>query len=157
MKTLFFLTMIMIASCSHIPAKNNLNINELKVAMSYGTMRQLNDIDPDIEKDLLVRLYQVPIMDGNCFIETHGICQNKYYLSVSTFDEFPETNIFRLNMVGEVSGVHWLQEDITDHVKIEFTFNKYTKEALKNNRSLVNFQSKILVELDPNTLEEIAR
>jgi len=74
MKTLFFLTMIMIASCSHIPAKNNLNINELKVAMSYGTMRQLNDIDPDIEKDL---------MDGNCFIETHGICQNKYYLSVS--------------------------------------------------------------------------
>ncbi len=89
MKTLFFLTMIMIASCSHIPAKNDLNINELKAAMSYGTMRQLNDIDPDIEKDLLVRLYQVPMMDRNCFIETHGTCQNKYYLSVSTFDEFP--------------------------------------------------------------------
>lgn len=157
MKKLFFLVLILLTACSHSTVKNDLDINELSIAMAYGTMKELNEIDPDIEKDLLVRLYQNPIFGENCFIETHGVCQNNYYLSVSTFDEFPESNVFRLKMVGEVTGIHWVQDNKYDYVEIEFTLNKYTKEALANNNALVNVQTKVLVKLKPSSLIEIVR
>jgi hypothetical protein len=125
--------------------------------MAYGTMKELNNIDPDIEKDLLVRMYQVPILGESCFIETHGVCRNNYYLSVSTFDEFPESNVFKMNIVGEVTEIHWFRENKHDYVEIGFTLNKYTKEALENNNSLVNVQSEVLVKLEPSSYVEIIR
>ncbi len=125
--------------------------------MAYGSMKELNNIDPNMEKDLLIRLYQIPIMGERCFVETHGVCQNSYYISVSTFDEFPETNVFKLNMAGDVSRIQWLQENQYDYVEIEFTLNKYTKEAMANNNSLVNTQSKVLVKLTPISHIEITR
>ncbi len=157
MKKLFFLVVILLAACSHNTAKKDLDINELSILMAYGTMKELNDIDPDIEKDLLIRLYQSPILGESCFIETHGVCRNNYYLSVSTFDEFPESNVFRLRMVGEITEIHWVQESKYDYVEIEFTLNSYTKEALTNNKSLVNVRKKVLVKLEPNSLVEIVR
>ena len=97
MKKLFFLAGLLLTACSHSVVKYNVDVNELSTAMAYGTIKDLNDIDHKIEKDLLVRLYQVPILGEECFVETHGICRNNYYISVSTYDEYPETNVFKLN------------------------------------------------------------
>ncbi len=155
MKNIFLLVVIFLTACSHSAVKKDLSINELSIVMAYGTVKELNNIDPDIEKDLLIRLYQSPIFGESCFIETHGVCRNNYYISVSTFDEFPQSNVFKLKMVGEVTEIRWLQENKNDYVEIEFTINQYTKEALDNNSSLVNVQSKILVKLKPSSLVEI--
>jgi len=46
----------------------------LKNAIAFGVMKELNDIDPKQDKDLLVRLYQAPMMNQDCFIETRGVC-----------------------------------------------------------------------------------
>lgn len=32
------------------------------------------------EIDLYVRLYEMPVYKNDCFVETHGICQNQYYI-----------------------------------------------------------------------------
>ncbi len=157
MKALFFLVVTLLTACSYGAVKSNPDIKELNAAMAYGSMKELNNIDPNMEKDLLVRLYQVPIMGERCFVETHGVCQNSYYISVSTFDEFPETNVFKLNMAGDVSRIQWLQENQYDYVEIEFTLSKYTKEAMANNDSLINTQSKVLVKLTPINHIEIIR
>lgn len=157
MKILLFTTMIFLVACSNTAVKHDLDINELSTVMAYGTMKELNDLDPDIEKDLLVRLYQSPILGENCFIETHGVCRYNYYISVSTFDEFPESNIFRLKMIGEVTETHWMKENKYDYVEIVFTLNTYTKEALENNTSLVNSQTKMLVKLEPRSIIEVIK
>ncbi len=157
MKHLFLFVVIFITACSHNGTKKSFGINDLSIVMAYGSVKELNDINPDIEKDLLIRLYQSPILGENCFTETHGVCRNNYYISVSTFDEFPQSNVFKLKMVGEVTGIRWLQEDKYDYVEIEFTINQHTKEALSNNPSLVNVETKVLIELEPNNLVEIAR
>lgn len=155
MKILLFTTMIFLSACSNNTVKHDLDINELSSVMAYGAMKELNNIDPDIEKDLLVRLYQSPILGESCFIETHGVCRYNYYVSVSTFDEFPESNIFRLKMVGEITEIHWVKENKYDYVEIEFILNTYTKEALANNTSLVNSQTKVLVKLEPSSIVEV--
>ena len=128
--------------------------NDLKSIMAYGSMEELNNLKKDEEQDLLVRLYKLPIYIENCFKETHGICQYKYYISVSTFDEHPDTNIFELANTGEITDIIWLPEEKYDYVELELTFNKYTKEALKNNPSLEKKILKVLLKLDPENITE---
>jgi len=157
MKKLFVLAALLLTACSHSPVRNNVDINELNAVMAYGTSNDLNKINPEIAKDLLVRLYQLPILGEECFVETHGICRNNYYITVSTFDEYPEINVFKLNMVGEITEIHWIQENEYDYVEIEFSLNKYTKDALANNDDLINVHSKVLVKLNPRNHVEIIR
>lgn len=130
---------------------------ELKEAMAYGTMTDLNKLTPGTEKDLSVRLYQVPAMGENCFIETHGICRYRYYLSVSTFDEQPETNVFKLSHTGEVTGIAWRAEDKIDYAEIELSLSPYTRAALKNNPALKSATTKVLLKVSPKALAEIAQ
>lgn len=127
----------------------------LKTAMAYGKMSELNNSNRSA--DLLVRLYQVPVMDGSCFVETHGVCRYRYYVTVSTFDEQPETNVFKLSHEGEVTGVAWQTEDKPDYVEIELALGQYTQAALKNNPALKNTTSKLLLKLSPRAMEEIVR
>jgi hypothetical protein len=127
---------------------------DLKNAIAFGAMTELNDIDPKQEKDLLVRLYQAPVMNQDCFVETHGVCQYKYFISVSTFDETPEVNVFKLSNLGEITKVSWLPENILDYVELELTINKYTKEALDNNVTLENRPIKVLLKLSTKKLIE---
>ncbi len=161
MKKLFFLMVILLTGCGHIVVKSavkkDLSVSELSATMAYGIMKELNNLDPDIEKDLLVRLYQSPIFGESCFIETQGVCRNNYYLAVSTFDEFPESTVFKLKMVGEVIEIQWVRESKYDYVEIEFTLNSYTKEALTNNKSLVKAQKKILLKLQPDNFVEFVK
>jgi len=145
------LSMLFLGGCS----TNMINIApDLKNAIAFGVMTELNDIDPKQDKDLLVRLYQTPVMNQDCFVETYGVCQYKYFISVSTFDENPEANIFQLSTFGEVIKISWVSEDILDYVELELTVSKYTREALANNAGLENRLKKVLLKLDAKKLIE---
>lgn len=130
---------------------------DLKAAMAYGTMLEVNKSHPNKDADLLVRLYQVPAADESCFVETHGVCRYRYYVTVSTFDEQPEVNVFTLSHEGEVTAVAWQVEDKQDYVEIELSLSQYTRAALKNNKALKNTTSKVLLKLSPNEMQEVVR
>ena len=110
--------------------------NELQSALAFGAIEELNKLDPKIEKQLLLRLYRSPLYVENCFQETHGICKYTYFLSVSTFDEYPETNIYQLKTKGEITKITWHTENKADSAKLDIIFTKYTSYAIKNNSSL---------------------
>jgi hypothetical protein len=129
----------------------------MKQAMAIGSMKELNQLDMEKDKDLLVRLYQVPVLGETCFIETHGICRYKYLISVSTFDEYPEINVFELSARGEVTNISWLPENTLDYVEMELAFNTYTQDALKNNTALENKIYKVLLKIDPKKVVETRR
>lgn len=151
MKILFPLLMLLLGGCEAGAADIT---PDLKDVMAFGSMRELNGIDPKKQKDLLVRLYQIPAAGENCLMETHGACRYQYYVSVSTFDEQPETNVFKLSNKGEVTNIAWLTENKLDYVEIELSLNKHTKEALKNNAALENKAVKVLLKIDPKKLIE---
>lgn len=157
MNKLFLLVAIFFTACTDGSIRKNFDSHDLSRVMAYGSVKELNAINPEIEKDLLIRLYQSPIFGESCFIETHAVCRYNYYLSVSTFDEFPQSNVFKLKMVGKVTDIHWLKETKYDYVEIEFTINQYTKEALVNNPALVNTSTSVLIKVDPNRLIESIR
>ena len=90
MKFLLSLLAVFLTSCSSINY-------QLKNAISYGEIVELNKYSQDVEKQLIVRLFRSPIYKKNCLKEIHAPCQYKYFISVSTYDENPETNIFSLS------------------------------------------------------------
>ncbi len=123
-------------------------------AISYGEISEVNGYSSEIEKSLYVRMYQAPIYNEDCFVETHGICKYKYYLSVSTFDEYPEVNLFELRHQGEVVDIRWLENKDVDSATIEFRMSKYTKEALQNNSALAVEVDVFQVVLTPHSMDE---
>ena len=130
---------------------------DIKHVMAYGTMSELNTFNRGHQADLLVRLYELPSEDQSCFVETHGVCRNRYYVTVAPFGEEPEGNVFRLSHEGEVMGVVWQAEDRTDYAEIELSLSQYTDAALKNNKALKNTTTKVLLKLSPNKMEEVVR
>lgn len=126
----------------------------LHQAMAYGEVTHLNDIETAFDKDLLVRLYEVPRFDGNCFKETHGVCQNTYYVSVSTFDEYPQANVFKLDNRGDVTDVKWIETDQYEHAKIKLRMTRYTKAARQNNTALADTNKTVTLELTPQKVTE---
>ncbi len=101
MKVFLLVSILLLSACKTIS-------NELQSAVAFGVIEELNKLDPDVEKQLLLRLYRAPVYVEGCFKETHGICQYSYFLSVSTFDEYPETNIYKLKTKGEITKIMWL-------------------------------------------------
>lgn len=147
MKYLIFSLLFICSSCYAIDA-------ELQKAISFGEIKELNQYSSNVEKQLFIRLYQAPIHKENCFMETHGVCQYKYFLSVSTFDEYPETNIFELKNEGEITDIKWSTSNQVDTALISLTANKYTAEALKNNKELKNSKVTIKLVITPKELKE---
>ena len=144
MKNIIILFVLFLTACnkSELP-------QDIREILAFGTMTELNKVDPEIEKDLLVRLYKLPKFEENCFVETHGICKYQYYLSVSTFDEYPDTNVYKLSHTGEISSITWIKESKSDYVEIELTFETYSKQALSNNKLLKNTPFKVKLKVDP--------
>lgn len=147
MRLLLFSLIVFCSSCGAIEA-------ELQNAIAYGEIQELNEFSPDIDKQLFIRLYQAPEYKENCFKETHGVCQYKYFLSVSTFDEYPQTNIYTLKTIGEVVDVKWSFAKAVDTALIDITMSKYTAEALKNNKGLVNTKTLVHLVITPARMSE---
>ena len=117
-------------------------IEVFKRALAYGTQVDLNKIDAGIEKNLQLRLYRIPLSTNDCFVETHGVCQYEYLLSVSSFDEAPEINVFKLPLVGEITGISWRKHGGIDEAQIELSLSQYSGAAIKNNPALKNVTSR---------------
>jgi len=128
--------------------------NELQNALAFGVIEKLNKLDPNIEKQLLLRLYRAPVYVEGCFNETHGICQYNYFLSVSTFDEYPETNIFNLKTKGEITKVVWLNESKVDSAKLNITFTHYTIHAIENNKALSTQKEIVQIKVNKEYISE---
>jgi len=127
------------------------NTPSLKDAMAYGVVTELNNQDENIEKELFIRLYQTP-SDSSCLTEIHSVCQYKYHMSVSTFDEYPEANVFELAIRGEIIDTTWLAVDTHDYAEIEVTYNKFTNEALENDKSLTNVTTTKTLKIDVRSI-----
>lgn len=148
MKAILLSILFLLSSCTIMN-------KELKSAISYGEIKELNQYSSDVEKQLYIRLYQSPIYKEDCFNETHGICQYHYFLSVSTFDEYPETNIFSLKEVGEITGIEWRDSQNVDTAIIDFTIEKYTKAATANNPDLISKAIIVRVTVTPKSMGEM--
>jgi hypothetical protein len=147
MKAVFLGVLILLTSCTSID-------KELQSAISYGEIKELNQYSSTVEKQLFIRLYRSKVYKENCFKETQDACQYRYFLSVSSYDESPETNIFPLDEIGEITNIEWKKSSNVDSAIIDFTVEKYTKEAITNNPSLVSKQVIIRVTVTPNFMEE---
>ncbi|MET1257049.1 hypothetical protein [Aliikangiella maris] len=147
MKFLMLLLVIVLSSCSSIDT-------EFTKAISFGEIVDLNDYSINVEKSLFVRLYRSPVYKENCFIETHGVCKYQYFISVSTFDEYPDVAIYKLSEQGEIKEINWSGSSQIDTAIIEFTMNSFTEMALKNNSSLIPESKKLLVMVNPTSIKQ---
>ena len=150
------LTLYLIA-CSPIGKQEQPETVSLIKTLALGRMTELNAQSPDTEHELLVRLYEVPIFENDCFVETHGICQHEYFITVSTYDEYPETNVYKIPYQGELQGFTWLKDEVLDQEQIELQFARYTRAALANNPALVNQKRIIIVKLGTRTFEAVIK
>lgn len=148
MKAFLLISILVLSACKTID-------QDFQSAIAFGEIEELNKLNPKIEKQLFIRLYKSPIYLEGCFIETHGICQFNYFLTVSTFDEYPETNIYKLKTRGEITDITWLSESKVDTAKLRFFFTKYTDYAMKNNDSLNPEKKSVLIEVSKENLSEV--
>lgn len=147
MKLLLLLSVFVLSSCSTIDT-------ELTKAISFGEITDLNSYSENIEKNLFVRLYRSPVYEENCFKETQGVCKYQYFLSVSTFDEYPDVAIYKLSEKGEIKEIHWSRSGELDTAIIEFTMSAFTEMASKNNSELKTKSKKLLVKVNPTKIEQ---
>jgi len=155
MKYLLFSLVFLCASCSNANEIDAKGIDlELQQAISFGPIQDLNEHSDEVDKQLFIRLFRAPLYVQDCFLETNGICKYKYFLSVSSFDEQPETNIYSLKAVGEIADISWSATDKIDTAIINLTINKYTSAALKNNKELKSELKNINLVITPKNIIE---
>lgn len=126
----------------------------LQNALAFGDIKELNDYSSEIDKQLLIRLYSSPVEKEDCFIETHGTCKYRYFITVSTFDEYPETNIYQLQTEGEITDISWVDTSDIDSAELNLVFNQFSVAALKNNNALINHQKNIHIKASSSEISE---
>ncbi|NOQ79569.1 MAG: hypothetical protein GQ546_09235 [Gammaproteobacteria bacterium] len=146
MKIIILVAVLLLSACSIQPTDSSL---ELKQILAYGDVIELNSLNKNIDKDLYLRLYRIPYHGEDCFIETHGICKYSYYISVSSFDEYPDINLYKLRSKGEITNINWKKEYKFDYAEIEVDIQNYTIESLKNNSSLSKEKHELLLKISP--------
>lgn len=160
MKNILYILLILVIPCASSSNESitKLTDKDMIELLIFGELKDLNQIRTDKEKKLWLKIYQVPNREDNdCFPESHGICDYKYYLATSQFDDSPLINAYSLGVLGEVIEYNWQESQSIDTAIISITANKYSKEALNYNKSLVNQVAKYKVIATPNnmTLEKI--
>ena len=147
MRFFILLVIIITSGCASLD-------NDLQNALAFGDIKVLNEYSAEIDKHLLIRLYSAPIHKESCFVETQGACKFKYFISVSTFDEYPETNIYRLQNEGEITEVNWINTSDVDSAELNLIFNQFSSGALKNNNALINQQKIVNIKANPSEILE---
>jgi hypothetical protein len=152
MKFFIILLTILSSGCASLD-------NDLRNALAFGDIKELNEYSPEVDKQLLIRLYSSPIdtsqaLKEKCFIETHGTCKYSYFMSVSTFDEYPETNIYKLQTEGEITEISWVDTSDIDSAELNLVFNQFSVAALKNNNALINHQKNVHIKANSSEISE---
>jgi hypothetical protein len=128
---------------------DDMTAKELKKVLALSNFIDLNLIKTNVEKDLILRVFEMPVTEQNdCFPESHGVCNYDYYLSVSQYDEYPDFNVFKIGRFGQIISYKWIREDKPDYVEIEILTYKYSSAALKYNKKLKNEEKRILLKID---------
>lgn len=125
----------------------------LKRSLAVGSVIEVNSYGQKVEKQLYIRLHSYPVYGLSCFVETSGVCKYGYYMSVSTFDEYPEINLYELDFEGEVIDITWQYTDIVDEAIVSLTIREYAKAALENNKSLGVNSRVITYKVGTNSIE----
>ncbi len=148
-----FLSFLLLVSCStHSEEKVKKLDNPLLVKiLAFGELTDLNQLQKDIDKELWVKIYQVPSTKKNdCFPESHGICEYEYYLVTSQFDENPTINAYSLGTFGEFTDYKWEPATSTDKAIINIKVSNYSIAALKYNSTLKNKEKEYQLVALPN-------
>ncbi len=156
MKALVLIILLFVSSCA-INGQEKVKIlnNSLLVdILTLGEVTDLNALQENIEKNLSVKIYKVPDKEGNqCFPESHGICQYRYYLATSQIDESPIVGAYYLGVLGEIVEYQWESTELIDTAIIIIKANKYSKEALNYNKALTNEEVKYRLVAKPDKIE----
>jgi hypothetical protein len=88
--------------------------------MAYGEVSLLNEIQSDGEKQLYIKLYKTPKHNIACSGETENICRFQYTLSVASFDEHPEVNVYQLEP-DFIENISWGTTDKIDTAILHFS------------------------------------
>ncbi len=152
MKLFIVLFIILSSGCASLDS-------DLQNALAFGDIKELNEYSPEVDKQLSIRLYSAPVHTPqahkeSCFIGTHGTCKYRYFISVSTFDEYPETNIYKLQAEGEITEISWVETSDIDSAELNLTFNQFSVAALKNNKSLINHQKNVHIKANSSEISE---
>jgi hypothetical protein len=146
--SLFFL------ACSSNAENNGITNAEMKKILALSNVVDLNELDKHIEKNLLIKVYEVPVLEENdCFPESHGVCKHDYYVSVSQFDEYPEYNVFKIGTFGQITNFKWKKTDKPDTAEIEILTTQYSLDAQKYNDKLPDIENRLLLKLNVNKLK----
>ncbi len=119
--------------------------------LASSNLTILNTLQKNIEKNLLVKVYEVPSTQENkCFPESHGICKYKYYLATSQLDDSPILNAYYLGEFGGIVEFKWKKTNEVDTAIIYIRVNKFSQTALKYNKSLINIEKTYKIIVKPN-------
>jgi hypothetical protein len=141
-------------ACTTNAEDNGIKNSEFVKILALSKMVELNKLDKDIDKDLLVRVFEVPVLEENdCFPESHGVCTHDYYVSVSQFDEQPEYNVFKIGTFGQIIKFRWKKTDTPDTAEIEILTTQYSLDAQKYNDKLSNAENRFLLKINANGLK----
>ena len=155
MKKLLYSILLLSISCS---SNSDILVKKIKdptlaELLIYSNLKDLNKLQPNIEKNLWVKVYKLPNTEFNkCFPESHGICSYKYYIATSQLDDSPIINAYYLGSLGEVIDYKWNKSKTIDKAVINIKASKYSKEALNYNKSLVNVIVNYKIIATPNNL-----
>ena len=156
MKNLIFICLFLVISCDSNSQENITRISDSSVVklMMLGEVLDLNKLQENIEKNLWLKIYKVPnTSDNECFPESHGICDYKYYLATSQLDDSPILNAYYLGVIGEIIEYEWQETQNIDTAIIKISANKYSKEALAYNKSLQNRKITYQITATPDNVE----
>ncbi len=155
MKLILICSILLLYSCSanSEPIIKKINDPFVVKIMASSEIIELNQLQRKIEKNLIVRVYKLSGSEENsCFPESHGICKYKYYIATSQIDENPIVNAYFIGELGEIIQYRWEKTNQIDTAIIDITVNKYTKNALNYNKSLISIEKKYKLIVKPNKI-----
>lgn len=156
MKIITFIILLLAISCttnSQVVVKY-IKDPILPELLMLSELQDLNELQQNIDKNLWVKVYKLPNTGKNeCFPESHGICEYKYYIATSQLDDSPIVKAYYLGVLGEIIEYKWKYTSINDKAIINIITNKYSNEALAYNKALKNITTKYRIIATPNSLE----
>ncbi len=152
--SVFFMGNCACAQNTVLSVSENKRIRDEKIVfiLNNAEMSDLNKLNPEIEKTILLKLYKIPY-SGSCVPETHMTCGYEYYLAVSEYDEMPQQAVYYLGKVGEISEIEWLKQDENDKALIKFVVCSYPQLALERNRQLPKKEKTSTLEVGVNAIK----
>ena len=95
----------------------------------------VSEVDRPESASHFLRLFAVGV-EGDCVPETHWVCSFDYYLAISTFDSWPETAVYSLGRLGEISRVEFREANAGYQDTIRIFTTNYPAAVLKRVPSL---------------------